>query len=458
MLDASNDWTSQVPPYGDNEQPTAAPSAGAESLPPLPEPVAARPPLLRHVRELLTNPPAVRWLVRDILEADTLAMIYGQPGAGKSFLALDLAASIACGVPWFGQRTRQGAAVYILGEGGAGVSRRLRAWQLSHPEAHLEAAPLFVSRRMVPLGESEAVAEIEAAIEEANVGQPSIVWIDTLARAAAGLDENSARDMGELVKACDAIRERHGCAVVLVHHAGHGQDRARGSSAIKAALDTEISASKDGEVITVQSTKSKEGEPFKPFYFRLQSVDTRWLDEDKERTYSAVLEATDAPEQPNKATKGLGDNQKLALAVLRRLYAEHRARLAEGGLEAGAALVAVKDWRAACRDEELGKDAFRRAVEGLEGRNLVNSDGIHAILSEDLTAGLTVQKGGKGDKGDVCAERAEDKKGDVSDSASIEARRARRIPRQTLSQSADDDSGAVASVPAGEEKGNYEEF
>jgi len=451
MYDA-NDWT--TPPHAED---SAAPGAGAESLP-LPEPVAARPPLLRHVRELLANPPAVRWLVRDILEADTLAMIYGQPGSGKSFLALDLAASIACGVPWFGRATKRGAAIYILGEGGAGVSRRLRAWQLSHPEAHLEAAPLFISRRMVPLGESEAVAEIEAAIEEATTEPPSVVWIDTLARAAAGLDENSARDMSELVRACDNIKQRYGCAVVLIHHAGHNQDRARGSSAIKAALDTEISASKDGEVITVQCTKSKEGEPFKPLYFRLQSVDTRWLDEDGGRAYSAILEQAEAPEQPNKAARGLGDNQKLALAVLRRLYAEHRARLAEGGLDANSALVAVKDWRAACREEELGKDAFRRAVAGLEERNLVITDGIHATLSEDLSAGLTVQKGGKGDKGDICAERAEAKKGDIRDSASIEARAPRRGPRQTLSQSTDDDSGAVASVPTDEEGGDYEDF
>lgn len=29
-----------------------------------------KPPLLRHVRDLLTNPPAVRWLVRGVIEAD----------------------------------------------------------------------------------------------------------------------------------------------------------------------------------------------------------------------------------------------------------------------------------------------------------------------------------------------------------------------------------------------------
>ena len=118
-----------------------------------------------------------------------------------------------------------------------------------------------------------------------------------LIRLPAPLDENSSRDMGTLIRACDEIRERYGCAVILVHHAGHGQDRARGSSAIKAALDTEISTTKDGETITVQSTKQKEGENLKPLHFRLRSVDTLWLDEDGERIHSAVLEPCDPPEQ-----------------------------------------------------------------------------------------------------------------------------------------------------------------
>ncbi|MFA6182149.1 AAA family ATPase [Acidithiobacillus sp.] len=151
-------WADESPPldaYDELvEQPRlsvvpAGPSAGADDLP---EPEAPRPPLLRHVRELLTNPPAVRWLIRGIIEADTLALLYGQPGAGKSFIALSMAASIACGADWYDHRVTQGPAVYILGEGGGGVSRRLRAWQLSNPDARLQDAPLYVSSRMVTLG------------------------------------------------------------------------------------------------------------------------------------------------------------------------------------------------------------------------------------------------------------------------------------------------------------------
>lgn len=363
MFNNSDDWPVDAPPLGDER----AAGADADEVE-LPEPEAPRPPLLRHVRELLTNPPAVRWLIRGIIEAGTLALLYGQPGAGKSFIALDMAASTACGSDWHGHRVTQGPAVYVLGEGGAGVSRRLRAWQLSNPDARLQDAPLYVSSRMVPLGEAEAVEEIAAAIEESGAGKPSSVWIDTLARAAAGLDENSSRDMGELVRACDAIRERYGCAVVLVHHAGHNQDRARGSSAIKAALDTELSATKDGQIVTLQSTKTKEGEPFKPLTFRLAGVDTGWNDEDGERVYSAVLEPCDAPGRD----ESIGKNQTLCLGVLREMYANRRANLEQAGNDPETARVTTTEWR---EGAGLNKQRFYDAKTSLIKLGLVEIQG-----------------------------------------------------------------------------------
>jgi hypothetical protein len=314
-------------------------------------------------------------LIRGIIEADTLGMLYGQPGAGKSFIALSMAASIACGVDWYGHRCTQGPAVYILGEGSAGVSRRLRVWQLKHPDAHLEKAPLYVSTRMVPMAEEDAAEQIAAAIAESGAGRPSVVVIDTLARAAVGLDENSSRDMGALIRACDTIRERYGCAVLLVHHAGHGQDRARGSSAIKAALDVELSATKDAEVISLASTKTKESEPFKPITFQLGGVDTLWADEDGQPVYSAVLERCEAPEQ----AEAMGKNQTLCLAILREMYANRRMNLEQGGRSPDDAQVTLAEWR---EGSGLIRQRFNEAKAALVKRGLVIIHGSIASIPE----------------------------------------------------------------------------
>jgi hypothetical protein len=45
---------------------------------------------------------ASSWLVQGILEADSFGCLFGDPGAGKSFLAIELAACVATGTPFYG--------------------------------------------------------------------------------------------------------------------------------------------------------------------------------------------------------------------------------------------------------------------------------------------------------------------------------------------------------------------
>src|SRR3546814_2049301 len=53
---------------------------------------------------------------------------------------------------------------------------------------------------------------------------PSLIVVDTVARALAGADENSASDVGRLVDAFDWLKSQWGCAVLPIHHTGHSQD------------------------------------------------------------------------------------------------------------------------------------------------------------------------------------------------------------------------------------------
>ena len=54
---------------------------------------------------------------RSDLPERSFTMMYGAPGTGKSFLAIDMALSVANGLPWHGYETKQGAVLYIAGEG-----------------------------------------------------------------------------------------------------------------------------------------------------------------------------------------------------------------------------------------------------------------------------------------------------------------------------------------------------
>ena len=58
------------------------------------------------------DPP--EWLVDQMLPKVDLAMIYGAPSAGKSFVALDLAFAVSCGFTWFNKSTEPGPVVMAL--------------------------------------------------------------------------------------------------------------------------------------------------------------------------------------------------------------------------------------------------------------------------------------------------------------------------------------------------------
>jgi RecA/RadA recombinase len=74
----------------------------------------------------------MEWLVRGLLPRAELAVIYGESGSGKSFLALDLAAAITRGIEWRGRRTATGRVVYVCAEGAGGFKARLRAYARGH--------------------------------------------------------------------------------------------------------------------------------------------------------------------------------------------------------------------------------------------------------------------------------------------------------------------------------------
>lgn len=74
----------------------------------------------------------VSWAVKGLFPQKGLGLIYGASGAGKSFLALDLAAAIGEGRSWFGHRTRAAPVTYLCLEGAGGFLGRIRAWEAAN--------------------------------------------------------------------------------------------------------------------------------------------------------------------------------------------------------------------------------------------------------------------------------------------------------------------------------------
>jgi len=197
--------------------------------------------------ELESRPKVPAWLIEGFLEANTLALLFGDPAAGKSLLALDWAASIAAGRAWYGREVNPGAVVYLAGEGYQGLTRRLAAWNAIHGQSQNLGMPLFFAEcdSGLPGGRDELLATLDQFA--GRHGKPALIVIDTLARCFVG-NENSADDMSTFLSICDELRRCFGCAVLIVHHSGHSEKgRARGYSSLPAAMDVIYQLEAEGE-------------------------------------------------------------------------------------------------------------------------------------------------------------------------------------------------------------------
>ncbi len=302
------------------------------------------------------KPKSADWLIKGLFEKDSLVEIFGDPGAGKSFIGIDIASCAATGTNFHGHQIKPGPALYIAGEGQNGIFRRFKAWAIRH-QKDLSESPLYLSSMPANLCDENAAAEIKRAIQETEQ-TPALIVFDTVARNFGPGDENSTQDMTQFINALDQIRTEYRCAILLIHHCGHGdKSRSRGAMALKGALDAEYRMTKDErDVVRLENTKAKDFAPPEPLAFKIHKVELGFKDEDGEEITSAILDQVDyEPEtKPNKQGKW----QKLAKEQLDILYQEHRTRLEQGNLDPAQAKVLISDWRDACLKAGMPRNRF----------------------------------------------------------------------------------------------------
>lgn len=221
--------------------------------------------------KLLTVPQLLTWrpppvLVADVLFLGTLAVLYGPPGASKSFLALDLAMCVAANIHWQGHEVHGGGVLYVAAEGGVGLGVRVNAWVTAFDE--IPERFLLYPDAVSLLDRNQTEVVTEWAIEH----RPAMVVLDTLARSMVGGDENAAQDMGLAVDAAERIRAGCGATVLLVHHSTKDGVSLRGSSALLGAADTVIEVKADDEIVTVECRKQKDAEQFDRIRLQRQVV------------------------------------------------------------------------------------------------------------------------------------------------------------------------------------------
>lgn len=242
-----------------------------------------------------------RYLLRPMIEMGSVGMLFGEPGAGKTFVSLDLALTIASGGTWAGMAARQLPVVYVSAEGGDAIGRRVRAWYLEAMrrlpsdearQALIDAleSNFHVIPHSVQVAESTARHQLVEDIRAIHGPETPIglIVLDTLARNAVGLEENSNTDMGMFVDACYSLRSALKVApspleaedddemplddaptagepvILIVHHTGKqalaadGSPVERGASALRGGMDFQL-ALDAGPPLRLLTVKLKDG-------------------------------------------------------------------------------------------------------------------------------------------------------------------------------------------------------
>lgn len=253
--------------------------------------------------ELMKQPSHIEWLIKGWWQSEALIMVHGPSGCGKTFLVLDKSLSIATGQPdWMGFRVKQAPVVYLAGEGHRGISARLVGW--AQHRGIKELSNFWISSSGTDLNKPEG---LNFAVDNINrlPTKPGLIIVDTLHRFLDG-DEDSTVDARSMIKSCDYLRELYGCSTLLVHHTGlseSAQDRGRGSSSWRGALENEINVKNKKGSIVISQKKMKDSELLEDMYAKLESIKINgWFDEDMEPVSTAVLLPDEKPIQKESKT------------------------------------------------------------------------------------------------------------------------------------------------------------
>lgn len=178
---------------------------------------------------LLNEPEApVQWLIQEVWPVDCYGAVVAPPKAGKSWLLLDMAVSVATGTPFLGhypvEEPRK--VMYYWCEGSKrGLRRRLRSILqskgLTSADLHglhfrLAAPNLLDDRSASP----DALATVQADI---LAERPDLVILDPLFLSLPGIDMSSVTVVGGILNQLQRPVQEVGGALVVAHHTNRGQ-------------------------------------------------------------------------------------------------------------------------------------------------------------------------------------------------------------------------------------------
>lgn len=213
-------------------------------------------------------------LVHGLLHQGSKMVIGGGSKSFKTWSLLDLAISVAAGVPWWGFDTERGLVHYLNFE-------IQNAFFKSRVQNLFEAKDCIYDRGQFMYwglrGHAAKFGEIVPKLVRATEGQKiALIVIDPIYKALGDRDENKAGDIAELLNEIEDLAVQTGAAVAFGHHFSKGNqsgkeamDRIGGSGVFARDPDTILTMTRHAkdEAFTVDAIL-RNFAPIEPFVVR----------------------------------------------------------------------------------------------------------------------------------------------------------------------------------------------
>lgn len=231
------------------------------------------------------------WLIEELIPVQGIGLAWGLSGSFKTCGIFDLMAATHRGVGWRDKAVKRGRSIMVVAEGEYFFPNRMRAYA---QDRGIDVSELpAVVPRAVDLRSSKDVAALAHELLKLGAAQ---IWFDTLQQCAPSADENSVKDMGEVITNLKWLSRKLGCFAGVIHHAGKNIDKgARGSSAWRPAVDVELYFEADDTRGIMRAEKIKDGPRGRQYPFENRVVEIGRRSNGKPITSPVIAQVNEAP-------------------------------------------------------------------------------------------------------------------------------------------------------------------
>lgn len=191
---------------------------------------------VQRASQLSTAGPQTQWLIQGLWSDQAVGILGGEPKCCKSFLALDVAVSVASGAACLRQFPvcRTGRVLLFPAEDSLAIVRQRLEGIASAAGASFPSLPVEVIT--APSLRLDTAVDRQRLADTVQNLKPILLILDPLIRLHR-VDENDASQIGALLSYLRELQRQFQMAVILVHHARKDSNSSRPGQALRGSSE-----------------------------------------------------------------------------------------------------------------------------------------------------------------------------------------------------------------------------